>query len=100
VLASKPELPPWLDRPWRGWHDLQHDRCWIGETLGAAMGKIRGVSRPGGISWQALAQWCEVNAVSENDRPWVEAQIRAMDAVFIAHRNRRITQDIAQFMRG
>ena len=96
----KPWLAPAHERSWRCWHDLEHDRAWTLDLVGMGMGKIRGVSRPGGISWQALAQWCEVNAVSENDRPWVEAQIRAMDAVFIAHRNRKITEDIAQFMRG
>lgn len=100
MLAHKPDLFPWLDRPWRGWHDLQHDRYWISETIGAAMGKIRGISRPGGITWQAMAQWCEVNAVSEEDRPWLEAQIRAMDAVFITYRNRRINEDLAKFLGG
>ncbi|MDL2171123.1 MULTISPECIES: hypothetical protein [Asaia] len=100
ILASKPALPPSLERPWRGWHDLQHDRAWLTDLVGAAMGKIRGVSRPGGISWQALARWCEANAVSEDDRPWIEDQIRAMDSVFMAYRNRRITEDIEQFMKG
>lgn len=64
------------------------------------MGKIRGVSRPGGITWQALEQWCEANAVSEDDRPWIKDQIRAMDNVFTVSRNRRITEDIEQFMKG
>ncbi|WP_336761219.1 hypothetical protein [Asaia sp. VD9] len=100
MLASRPVLPSWLDRPWRGWHDLHHDRSWSFDLVGAAMGKIRGVSRPGGIAWQALDRWCEVNAVSEDDRPWIEAQIRAMDTVFLAHRNRRISEEIARFLKG
>ncbi|GBQ89275.1 phage tail assembly chaperone [Asaia krungthepensis] len=100
ILAEKPLLPPALERPWRCWHDLENDRAWTSDLIGGAMGKIRGVSRPCGIAWSALALWCQVNAVTQEDAPWLIAQVRALDAVFLQHKNERITASIAQFMKG
>ncbi|NVN03865.1 MULTISPECIES: hypothetical protein [Asaia] len=100
ILAERPQLPSALDRPWRCWHELEHDRSWISETIGAAMGNLRGISRPSGITWSALALWCQVNAVTEEDRPWLIAQVRAMDSVFLERRNNQITEDTRKFLRG
>ncbi|GBR18585.1 phage tail assembly chaperone [Asaia spathodeae] len=100
ILAERPQLPPALDRPWRCWHELEHDRSWISETIGAAMGNLRGISRPSGITWSALALWCQINAVTEEDRPWLIAQVRAMDSVYLQRRNNQITEDIRKFLRG
>ncbi len=89
-----------LERPWRCWHELEHDRTWTMELIGVAMGKTRGVSRPSGITWSALALWCQVNAVTEEERPWLIAQVRAMDGFFIERRNDRITKDLGEFLKG
>lgn len=96
----KPPLAPAHERPWRCWHELEHDRAWTLDLIGVGMGKIRGVSRPGAITWAALALWCQTNAVTQEDAPWLIAQVRALDAVFLQHRNERITASIAQFMKG
>ncbi|RUT25760.1 hypothetical protein C0V97_09900 [Asaia sp. W19] len=100
LLAEKPVLPAALERPWRCWHDLEHDRVWSFDLIGAAMGKIRGVSRPTGITWSALALWCQANAVTQEDTSWLIAQVRALDAVFLRHRNEQITASIAEFLKG
>lgn len=63
------------------------------------MGVIRIVSRPGPISWLAIDRWCEANRVTDEERVYVHDLIRALDAVFLKHRNNAISQDIQTLMR-
>ncbi|MBS1035396.1 hypothetical protein [Gluconobacter cerinus] len=64
------------------------------------MGKIRGVARPLPIQWVTIEAWCEANDLPSEERVWLLFQVRAMDAVFVRHRNAKITAEVASFMRG
>lgn len=100
ILATRIERHIWLERPWRCWHDLQHDRAWTVEGLGSGMGKTRIVSRPQPIGWLVIAHWAETHGVPADDRLVLQHQVRAMDGVYLAWRYRRIDSDISRFMKG
>ena len=63
------------------------------------MGMIRIVSRPGPISWLAIDRWCEANRVTVEERGYVHDLIRALDAVFLKHRNNAISQVMQALMK-
>ncbi|WP_317215499.1 hypothetical protein [Gluconobacter sp. GP1] len=90
---------PWNEMPWRAWHELQHDRAWMTDGIGASMGTISIVSRPGPISWMAIDRWCDVNGVTAEERPYVLDLIRVLDAVFLKDRNSTITQNLQTLIR-
>ena len=90
---------PWNEVPWRAWHELQHDRSWITDGLGAGMGAIRIISRPQPIGWVAIDRWCDASGVTAEERPLVFHLVRALDVVFLAHRNTQITQDLQNTLR-
>lgn len=91
---------PWLARPWRCWHDLQHDRAYGHDLVGASMGKIRGVARPMPIPWTALDAWCNAHGVIGEDRVDLIFLVRAMDSVFVRFRNGKLTEEMSRFIKG
>ncbi|MBM3096604.1 hypothetical protein JRX38_00960 [Gluconobacter cerinus] len=91
---------PWHELPWRAWHELQHDRQWIVDGIGAGIGAIRIISRPSPISWMAVDRWCDSNGVTAEERPDIHALVRAMDLVFLQFRNDEITEDLQNSLRN
>lgn len=100
ILARRIAPLPWLEMPWRAWHQLSSDRSWVVEGLGAGMGKICIVSRPQPIPWTAMDRWCDAHRVPEPDREFICDLVVAMDRTFIAWRNEQITRNMANALRA
>ncbi|MFW7267542.1 hypothetical protein ACMAUO_06170 [Gluconacetobacter sp. Hr-1-5] len=68
------------------------------DIYGAAMGRIRGVSRPQPLAVAEIIAWCHQRGLHEDDCAFVTSLVREMDGAYLRLRAVQIKHDLDEFL--
>lgn len=87
-------VEPWLITPWRCWNELAGERLHTQDVFGGGMGAVRGIPRPQELPYRAVQEWCDRNRLYGENREFVLACVRILDATFIRLSTIQIRQEL------
>lgn len=75
VAQRATPLEPQHEWLWRAWNRLSQDRPWIAGGLAAPV--------PGRIPWSTVADWCERQGYTDDERDFMDAVLEQLDADYL-----------------